>query len=148
MSFFLYYFFHFLIGFGTLAFFVYLIFKMIKSATVHSKLISLLAFIVLSNTPLGKYTLGIFNHTIGSYNYQNCEGKHRIHVTQIEHEWQSKQELLNDFEMQKKAYPVIDNSILYRTFDFKWWMFWEYYTYFTKDVYELPLLPSDCKKMP
>ncbi len=143
----LYYFIHFLAGFGTLAFFIYLIFKIIKNTDIHTKLGSFLVFIILSNLSIGKYALSIFSNNVASYNYQNYEGKHRIHIGLMEHKWQSKQQLLDDFEMQKKAYPRPDNSVLYRTFDFKWWMFWEYYTYYTTDVYELPLLPDDCKKM-
>ncbi len=99
MSFFLYYFFHFLIGFGTLALFTYLIFKITRDSNVRTKLVSFLAFIILSNTPLGKYTTCIFGSKISSYYFRNCKGEHSIHITQFEHKWQSKQELLDDFEM-------------------------------------------------
>lgn len=147
MSFYIYYIFHFIIGVVILLTYFYLLKKIVFDTKIPIKLLCLSIFLLLSNTPAGKYSLYIFNISISSYHYQNCEGNFHIKNTQFEHKWSNKQEIQRDMKQWHEQYHRKEEDIVYRTFDFKWWMFWEYYTYYTTDVYELPLLPKECKKM-
>ncbi len=147
MAFFSYYLLHTLLALAVLLVFFYLIKQAIKNANIYIKLICIASFFILSNMPLGKYGLGLFNIIQVTYHYQNCEADFRVNNTPLEHKWKTKADLLSTFDVWKEQYhkKTIEDT-LYRTFDFKWWMFWEYYTYYTTDIYQLPLLPKDCKK--
>ena len=148
MSFYLYYIFHALLAVSILVAFFYLSKAIILNPRIHIKLISLLAFFALSNVSIGKSGLSLLKNDIGSYHYQPCHGNFGYNCNGIENEWRDKKALLEKFHSDNVTrHPENENDILYRTFDFKWWMFWEYYTYYTTDIYELPLLPKQCKKM-
>ena len=147
MSFFLYYIFQFLLAVGIIILFIFLLKKIIFDKQLIIKLISLLGFLILINLPVGKNSLDLVNVELSTYRYQNCESNFHRNVTQFEHKWCNKQELQTEMEVWHEQYHRVESDTLYRTFDFKWWMFWEYYTYYSTDVYQLPLLPDTCKKL-
>lgn len=143
MDFYFYYFFHAAVALFSIIVLLYLIKKIISSST-RTKLLSFLLLLVISNFSFFKYGVSILNINIANYRYQNCDGSFRYLNTQFEHKMDTKNQVLDEFNHWKKQYHIVDDTLLYRTFDFKWWMFWEYYTYYTTDIYQLPLLPKQC----
>lgn len=146
MSFYLYYIYHAILAVGVAAIFFYLLKKITIKSNARIKLISLVVLLILSNFSFFKYGIGILNINLANYRYQNCDGRCCILNTQFEHKMDTKEDLINYYRIWKEDYHIVDDTVLYRTFDFKWWMFWEYYTYYSTDIYELPLLPKECKK--
>ncbi len=101
--------------------------------------------LLFSNFFTGKFLLVSWQPNGLEYVFQTCDGSFVAHDTQFEDWWKNKKGIENEFKFWKENHPGNDDKILYRTFEFKWWKFWEYYTYLTEDIYNFPTLPKNCK---
>jgi hypothetical protein len=79
-----------------------------------------------------------------TYVFQTCDSAYSYANIQSEQEWKNKKRIDKDFGEWAKLYGGDRKDTLYRVFEFRWWKFWEYGTYLISDVYDYPILPSNC----
>jgi len=73
-----------------------------------------------------------------SYSYQtsNKEFTYRC----VPSKGNNEEDMIRSFEKFKKDNPGIQEIILYRTFEIKWWKFWKWKDYMTSERYSYPYI--------